>query len=366
MTTSAHQSSILGTTHAEFLRAVEEALVERLTQLAGDFQDYAPHSTALDGEDLVSLLRTQVQAGGKRLRPTMAWLGWSYAGGPPATRAELVSLGAALEMLHVFTLVQDDVMDRSDRRRGLRTVHVQVAASHASAEARGDSRLFGDSIAVLVGDLAHAAAEHMVAELPRAVQRLWRVMVLELVAGQALDLAGAADRHRDLGHARRVAAVKSGAYSIQRPLTLGATLAGALPEDLAALHRYGDHLGRAFALRDDVLGVWGDPLTTGKPVGDDLLDGKPTVLLALAHARVTGAGRELLDRVTAGALEPGEVPAVQDLLDTSGVRLEVERMIHAEVEAALAALDRGGSGEPNRGVAADLAAVAQRIGWRTR
>ena len=199
----------------------------------------------------------------------------------------------------------------------------------------------------------------MAASLPTAVHRLWRAMVMELVAGQALDLAGAADRRRDLTHARRVAAVKSGAYSIQRPLTLGATLAGALPEDVAALHVYGDHLGRAFALRDDVLGVWGDPAVTGKPVGDDLLDGKPTILLALAHDRVSGRGRALLDRVTAGVLEPQDVPAVQDLLDTAGVRLEAERMIHAEVEAALAALDRPDA-------AGDLAEIAHRIGWRTQ
>lgn len=359
MSTSAHPRPFLGTPHAEFLRDVEAALADRLARLSRDFDDFAPESPALGEEDLVSLLRTQVHAGGKRLRPTMAWLGWCYAGAPAATRPDLVRLGAALEMLHVFTLVQDDVMDRSDRRRGRATVHVQVAATHEAAAARGDARLFGDSIAVLVGDLAHAAAEHMAAVLPTAVHGLWRAMVMELVAGQALDLAGAADRRRDLAHARRVAAMKSGAYSIQRPLTLGATLAGALPEDVSALHLYGDHVGRAFALRDDVLGIWGDPAVTGKPVGDDLLDGKPTVLLALAHERVTGPGRELLDRVTAGLLEPQEVPAVLEVLDAAGVRFEVERLIHAEVEAALAALDR-------TDVAGDLAEVAQRIGWRTQ
>lgn len=348
----------LGEAHTDFLRAVEESLTQRVERLARDFREFSPHSPALGGEDLVSLLRGQVGAGGKRLRPTMARLGWSYAGGTAETQ-ELVLLGTALEMLHVFTLVQDDVMDRSDRRRGRATVHVQVAATHRSADARGDAQLFGDSIAVLVGDLAHADAEHMVATLPPAVRRVWRAMVMELVAGQALDLAGAADRRRDLAHARRVAAVKSGAYTIQRPLALGATLARALPEDMAALHVYGDHVGRAFALRDDMLGVWGDPTVTGKPVGDDLLDGKPTVLLALAHARVTGPSRELLERVASGALTPEEVPAVQDLLDATGVRLEVERMIHAEVDAALAALNGGA-------VAEELAEIAHRIGWRTQ
>ncbi len=264
MTASAQPRPSLGASHADFLRAVEAALAVRLDKLSHEFQDYAPESPALGGEDLVSLLRTQVQSGGKRLRPTMARLGWCYAGAPAGTESDLVRLGAALEMLHVFTLVQDDVMDRSDRRRGLATVHVQVAASHGEAGARGDAQQFGDSIAVLVGDLAHAAAEHMASGLPAPVHRLWRAMVMELVAGQALDLAGAADRRRDLAHARRVAAVKSGAYSIQRPLTLGATLANALPEDVTALHAYGDHVGRAFALRDDVLGVWGDPAVTGK------------------------------------------------------------------------------------------------------
>lgn len=356
MTTPAHRPA-LGAPHADYLHAVERTLADRLGELTHDFREFSPDSPALGHADLVSLLRTQVHAGGKRLRPTMAFLGWTYAGAPGETAPTLVRLGAALEMLHVFTLVQDDVMDRSDRRRGTPTVHVLVAESHRAAGARGDARLFGDSIAVLVGDMAHAAAEHMAATFPRSVQRVWRAMVLELVAGQALDLAGAADRRRDLGHARRVAAVKSGAYSIQRPLTLGATLAGALPEDVSALHIYGDHLGRAFALRDDVLGAWGDPQVTGKPVGDDLLDGKPTVLLALADERVTGAGRALLDRVTAGVLEPAEIPAVQELLDTSGVRLAVERMIHEEVEAACDAIDR-------REAAGALLEVAHRIGWR--
>ncbi len=190
-------------------------------------------------------------------------------------------------------------------------MHVQVAESHDAARARGDAQQFGDSIAVLVGDLAHAAAEHMAASLPTAVHRLWRAMVMELVAGQALDLAGAADRRRDLTHARRVAAVKSGAYSIQRPLTLGATLAGALPEDVAALHVYGDHLGRAFALRDDVLGVWGDRPSPASRWGTTSSTASPR---SSSRSRTTAsrAGARLLDRVTAGVLEPQDVPAVQD------------------------------------------------------
>ena len=168
---------------------------------------------------------------------------------------------------------------------------------------------------MLVGDLAHAEADHMVTELPPAMRRLWRLLVIELVQGQSRDITGTAAGRRDLAHARQVARMKSGAYTVQRPLQLGAAAAGA---DRAGgprpSPRYGREVGEAFALRDDLLGVWGDPERTGKPAGDDLLSGKPTVILSLADERLRGSDRTLLARVGTPELSPADVAHLQDAL----------------------------------------------------
>lgn len=147
-----------------------------------------------------------------------------------------------------------------------------------------------------------------------------------------------------------------------RPLELGATLGGAGDAKLTVLRRYGAHLGEAFALRDDLLGVWGRPETTGKPVGEDLLDGKATVLLAMADQRLRGPARRLLDQLTEQGLSPEQVPQLQRALEDAGIRAEVEAMIAAQVEDAVGALDAAGAGSIDgiRG----LRRMADRIAWR--
>lgn len=283
-----------------FIAEVDRLLVESLDGLAADWESFAG-GAGLDvlDEDLPETLRHLLVGRGKRLRVQMAYWGFLAGGGREAGPAygALVRVAAALESLHLFALVQDDVMDESASRRGEAALHRHAANLHARREGRGPSARFGESIAILLGDLAHTLGDRLADGLPAPLRQAWYRLCIELVAGQRADLTGAAAGRRDLAHARHVATVKSGRYSIRRPLELGALVAGASDDVLEALGRYGDHLGRAFALRDDLLGVWGDPEITGKPAGDDLLEGKPTMLLALAAERLDGDAAALLDQV---------------------------------------------------------------------
>ena len=304
-----------------YLRRVDERLADVVASLAqtwrydlmGDEDPGSDRGAPLDilqDRDLPEMLRVLTVTGGKRIRPSMCFWGWVAAGGRSRDGAtgpgadQVVQVGAALELLHIFALIHDDVMDESASRRGQPSVHTLAAQLHLHSSARGDARRFGESIAVLVGDLAHAEADHMVTDLPPAMRRLWRLLVIERVQGQSRDITGTAAGRRDLAHARQVARMKSGAYTVQRPLQLGAAAAGATEPVVRAITRYGREVGEGFALRDDLLGVWGNPERTGKPAGDDLLSGKPTVILSLADERLRGSDRTLLARVGTPELSP--------------------------------------------------------------
>ncbi|HYN28738.1 MAG TPA: polyprenyl synthetase family protein [Dermatophilaceae bacterium] len=348
---------------AETLAAVDARLAEVCDDIAAGWA--ARHDEPVDvlREDLPAQLRTRLLgAAGKRLRPVMCHWGWVAAGGAAGRHGweDMVAAASALDLLHLFALVHDDIMDRSATRRGLPTVHVLGREDHEAAEGYGEAELFGDSVALLLGDLALSEAGHLVGDTPLPVRVVWREMLRELVHGQLLDLAGTAARRRDIGLARRVARLKSGAYTISRPLILGAVAAGAGPAALTALTSYGDHLGEAFALRDDLLGIWGDAAATGKPVGDDLLAGKATVVLALArqllppeeNERFLGAGR---------TLTAADVGRLQALLVECGVRSEVEARIGAEADAAATALS--GAGLDPDGVVG-LRTMIAAVAWR--
>jgi geranylgeranyl diphosphate synthase, type I len=360
----------------DYLAEVDEALREAIAQLVHTWRvelarplvaggPAAPPPDILLEHDLPEMLQALNGTGGKRIRPSMAYWGWVAAGGlrDDCGAAAVVRAGAALELLHIFALIHDDVMDESDSRRGQPSVHTLAAQLHLHAGARGDARHFGESIAVLVGDLAHAEADHLVTELPRPMRAIWRLLVVELVHGQSRDLTGSASGRRDLDHARRVARMKSGRYTVQRPLELGAAAAGASDEVRAALLDYGEEVGEAFALRDDLLGVWGDPRSTGKPAGDDLISGKPTVILALADERLQGSARRLLRRVGTPELSPADVTLLQSALSEQGVVEAVEARISEHVRAAGAALegvtlDAAGT--------AGLTGMAHLVAWRDR
>ena len=286
----------------------------------------------------LSALRDLVLAGGKRLRP--AFCHWAYvgAGGCPDD-ASVIDAGAALELLHTFALVHDDIMDGSATRRGTDTIHVQFEAGHALDGWRGEARRFGEGVAILVGDLAFVYADQLLAGAPTAAHQVFTELRLEVNVGQYLDLLGTARGRVDECTARRISRFKSGKYTVERPLHLGAALAGRLDDLAAPLSAYGLPLGEAFQLRDDLLGIFGDGDVTGKPVGEDLREGKPTLLFAMAVERASGADAAVLARYGAPDLDEDDVAALQDVLLSSGAVETVEGNIDRLVAEAVQALD---------------------------
>ena len=275
-------------------------------------------------------IRRMVASGGKRLRP--AFCTWGFVGmGGQVEDPRLIDAGAAIELMHAFALFHDDVMDDSDSRRGAPTTHAVYAAEHAAAGWTGESRRFGEGVAILVGDLAFVLADQLLADSPPAVWRLWNTLRLELNAGQLLDIIGSVRRERRVEQAERIARYKSGKYTIERPLHLGAVLADPdiPPDRLAELSGYGLPLGDAFQMRDDVIGAFGDTALTGKPVGDDLREGKPTPLLARAVARANSAQRAVLDLVGQRELAADDIARIQQVITDTGALAELELRIDA-------------------------------------
>ena len=288
-----------------------------------------------------------VRSGGKRLRPAFCYWGFVGAGGDPGD-PRVIDAGAAFELMHAFALFHDDVMDDSASRRGAATTHAMYSLEHCSNEWAGESRRFGEGVAILVGDLAFVLADELMVGAPPEVWRLWNELRIELNVGQFLDILGSVQRDRRLDKAERIARYKSGKYTIERPLHVGALLADPVrgAELLGALSRYGLPLGDAFQLRDDVMGAFGDTSTSGKPVGDDLREGKPTPLLARAVASARPEQREILDRVGDKDLEERDIAAIQQVLIDTGALAAVESRIVELAAEAVAALDaadlRGG------------------------
>ena len=286
-------------------------------------------------------LRDLVLAGGKRLRPAFCQWAFVGAGGDPDDPV-VTDAGAALELLHTFALIHDDIMDGSATRRGTDTIHVAFEARHALDGWRGEGRRFGEGVGILAGDLAFVYADQMLRDAPPDAVDVFTELRVEVNVGQYLDLLGTARGRVSEGSARRISRFKSGKYTIERPLHLGAALAGQLCELAAPLSAYGLPLGEAFQLRDDLLGVYGDASVTGKPVGEDLREGKPTVLYALAAERADAAAAAVLERYGAPDLTDEELVALQDVLTDTGAVNRVESAIAALVAQAVAALEPAG------------------------
>ncbi len=277
-------------------------------------------------------------AGGKRLRPAFCHWGWVGAGGDPDD-VRVIDAGAALELLHTFALAHDDIMDDSTRRHGLACLHVDFAGRHGERGWHGDARRFGDGAAILIGDLAFVYADMLLNGAPSAAIDVFTELRLEVNVGQYLDLIGTASRQPSVAQARTICVYKSGKYTIERPLHLGAALAGRLDDLAKAYTAYGVPLGEAFQLRDDLLGAFGDADRMGKSVGDDLKEGKPTALYALARQQATGEAAWLLeDRYGHADLTDDEISAIQEVLVSTGARSAVERSVEALVAEALSAL----------------------------
>ena len=288
--------------------------------------------------DPIDALRALVLAGGKRLRPAFAAAGLVAAGGSTES-PNLIDAGAALELLHTFALVHDDVMDGSRIRRNMPAVHARFECAHAANEWRGETRRFGEGIAILVGDFAFVYADTLLRRASPKTLALWDELRLELCVGQSLDLLGAAHRNTDIDFAHRIARYKSAKYTVERPLHLGAALADRLDDLRTPLSAIGLPLGTAFQLRDDLLGVFGDEAATGKPVGDDFREGKPTPLVAIASANADAEGHRQLGRIGAADLDDVEIKQLQELLVTTGAVRGIEREISDLVDEASLAIE---------------------------
>ena len=317
-------------------------IAARVERRLGEFLDAElGRWTAIDADlaEPFAEIPRLVLTGGKRLRPAFCHWGFVGLGGDPDD-PRIVDAGAAFELMHAFALFHDDVMDDAASRRGAVTTHTVYAAKHAEGRWAGEARRFGEGMAILIGDLAFVYSDMLLADAGPAAWRIWNELRLELNAGQVLDMLGSVRGVRDIAQAERIARYKSGKYTIERPLHLGAALAA--PERLDAvaplLSAYGVPLGEAFQMRDDVMGAFGDTTATGKPVGGDLREGKPTPLLARALAAASPAQLEVLRRVGNPDLDDAGVAEIQEAIVATGALADLEATIAARADAAVRAL----------------------------
>lgn len=307
-------------------------------------------------------LERVIGSGGKRLRPMFCCLGQMAAGADVGR--EGVRAAAALELLHTFAIVHDDVMDRSRSRRGSPASWVHLGEEHRRHEYVGDPDAYGLAAAVLAGDMALVLADRALLSsgfpqerIDRALARYDRMRV-EVVAGQFLDVLAAHRGAAGEEEARRIAVLKSGGYTVEAPLQIGAVLAGGDDELLKVLSRYGIALGEAFQLRDDVLGVFGDPDVTGKDRDSDLREGKRTVLLAKAIAGSSGDDRLFLEaRIGRPGLTADEVHRARNLMEATGALDGTLRLIDELVAKARSAIDGQAVSAEAAGLLGDMAGI---------
>jgi geranylgeranyl diphosphate synthase type I len=332
------------------------------------FADRRADIDALD-QDLaatVAELESYVLRGGKRIRPAFAWLGWIGAGGDQRARAAaaVLSASAGLELLHASALIHDDIIDASATRRGHPAAHVTFAERHRLRGFSGDPDTFGTGTAILVGDLAQVWADVMVrtAGLPMdaqaRVEPVWSAMRCEVLYGQLLDTVSQARSDESIDAALRVNRYKTASYTVERPLQFGAAIAGAGAELVAAYGAFGADIGIAFQLRDDLLGVFGDPAVTGKPSGDDLREGKRTVLLAMALERADDrdpVAAKFLRAKIGTDLTDDELADIRAMFVDIGAVDHIERQIALRADRALAVLEASDATVPAKD---QLAAMA--------
>lgn len=313
-------------------------------------------------------------AGGKRLRASFCVAGWAAAGGarPQDSGSPVVVAGCSLELFQAAALVHDDVMDGSLTRRGQPAAHRQFARLHGARQWIGSPDLFGEAAAILLGDLLlvtsfrelSLALTELSPEPARRSRDVYDLMTAEVTLGQYLDMqAQAAPWHegtaRDLDRAERVVRAKSARYSVEHPIVLGAAMAGGDEQLLSDLGGFGLPIGEAFQLRDDVLGVFGDPAVTGKPAGDDLREGKRTVLLATALERASEGEREILTGALGRPdLQPDHLDRAREILISTGALSAVEARIEERARTGLSALEASGLGERARFELRTLAQLA--------
>jgi len=341
---------------------VQAALASYLTQARSHLTTIGSQLTPVcDG------LEEFILDGGKRFRPLFAYAGHKAAGkdvGPAEIKAF-----ASLEFLQACALIHDDLMDASDTRRGKPAMHRRFENLHQEQALAGLSEQFGAAAAILLGDLALVQSDHMLHASGISSDQLIDALVvhdemrIELMAGQYLDVREAGEKSHNVERSLRIARFKSGKYSIERPLHLGATIAQrdpAIRNPLTwRLSEYGLPLGEAFQLRDDLLGIFGDPAITGKPAGDDLREGKRTVLMAMAMERTTDAGRhELSTHLGNPELSLEVIEKLRGIINESGAVDSVEGLIEKLTFDALTASKSPEIAEDSQELLAALAASA--------
>nr|WP_236071152.1 polyprenyl synthetase family protein [Streptomyces polyasparticus] len=312
-----------------------QAVEKVLAAFVGAQVRRARETDAVFARDVAGRVAAFALRGGKRLRTGFAWCGWRAAGGTRGA-SDVLRIGAALELVQACALIHDDVMDGSQLRRGAPAVHVEFARQHRAAAMIGPRDSFATSAAVLAGDLALAWADDLLAQTAfgspygRGLHGEWQAMRAEMVAGQYRDIHAEQSGASGLDEAVTIATLKSALYTVERPLALGAALAGADDATLDALRSAGRCAGLAFQLRDDLLGAFGDPAATGKPAGEDLRTRKLTYLLAvalvLADAAGDGAAADAL-APRATDLEPADVEQMRRALLRTGAPQLVEAKI---------------------------------------
>ncbi len=340
--------------------------MQETTRLAGLIQErlddeISRHEASLDalGPDATPIFDEcrAFLTGGKRLRARFAVMGFQAVQpldltAPPSSRvAAVLDAACALEMFHAAALIHDDIIDRSDTRRGRAAAHHLFARHHRDHGWRGEARHFGISTAILLGDLLQSWADELferatiTLDAPRSARNHFNRMRSEVAIGQYLDVVeeqqpGFAEESVQLERSTRVLVYKSAKYSVEAPLLIGGALAAASDEQEQALSEFGLPVGVAFQLRDDLLGVFGDPSVTGKPAGDDLLEGKRTVLTTLARGALPTSQQRLFDELLGDRdLEIGQLTMLQQTIRDSGAVDQVEAMIRRNVDRAEAALD---------------------------
>ncbi len=345
---------------------VDATLADFLAQQTRALTSVSPDCHELVGS-VIGLMR-----GGKRLRPAFCYWGWRGAGGDPGQ--PIVAAAAALELFQAAALIHDDLMDGSDTRRGMPAVHRRFAGVHRKHGWQGSEDRFGLAGAVLAGDMCLVWTDELFARSGLSVQQLesgramFNTMRTELLGGQYLDVltqaAPEGDPQAAIDRARQVIRYKSAKYTVEHPLLIGAALAGADPSLMAVYSEYGLALGEAFQLRDDVLGVFGDPAETGKPAGDDLREGKRTVLVGLTLQRANPVQSAAVRRLLGDPrLDAEGVTTLRAAMVDTGALDCVEQLIGELADQAQAALDRADStgvkvAEPAREVLSSLVVAA--------
>lgn len=349
----------------------DSAFRERVQAALDSFLDEQAERLAPLGPDAARLLAEARRSvsGGKRFRAAFCYWGFRAHSpgreeGPSLEDDALVRACASLELLHASALVHDDYMDASDTRRGRPATHRQFGSEHRAAGWRGNPEQYGASAAILLGDLLLSWADELLRHCGLPLARVSAALDVfdrcrsEVIAGQFLDVSVQARGRADVETAMTVLRFKSAKYSIERPLHIGAALAGASMSDMESLSAFGLPLGEAFQLRDDLLGVFGDPDTTGKPAGDDLIEGKRTVLVALALDAAPPAQAALLDRSLGTALSVDQISRLREVIDGSGAHAQVEAVIGELAGLAVTALDRAEVDDRARVVLRELASAA--------